>query len=157
MKIETFSYLIMRKVYSLRFIRSSFKEPSSGRQVIGFKLAKPHPEFQSISIYIVLSDQKPLDPEAEAKLINISAYVNPTTNYENIKHPRKTVAYTILYNLMRCFSNLETYLNLEFLAYKPITESSECSELSDIETTHILKQIAISNDIHHEEGKVRNA
>ena len=56
LRIETLRYLILNKVNSLRFIRSTFKEPKSGKWTIGFKLVNKVPEFHSLSIYLTFAD-----------------------------------------------------------------------------------------------------
>ena len=74
--------------------------------------------------------------------MHIYATVKPTNRYANLHNPRKLTAFNIVFHLVSCFINLETYLNLEFLTKRHTSQhgqSSECSELSDIEICSLTR------------------
>ena len=82
----------------LRFIRSTFKDPNTGKWIVGFKLANKIPEFHSLSIYLSFTDplksrkhpdstSDPIVEQIEDKLMHIYAVMKPTMRHVNTNSP----------------------------------------------------------------------
>lgn len=89
--------------------------------MIGFKLAKKTQEVQGIQIYLAKADQEEEGDDHEYVLYMLLESDLP--NYSKVFNQRKSLAQKLGLQLVTCFCNLETYLNLEFEAGKPASEA----------------------------------
>ena len=111
---------MIRSIFPLNdFGEEESKDPSRDitvpqSSVIGFKLAKTTDDCQSVQIYLTQITPEEDSDESE-QLFQLYMLLESTLpRYSNVFAQRKPLAQKIGLQLVTCFCNLETFLNLEF-------------------------------------------
>ena len=171
LSLETSSMMFFRQTHNLRMIRSIFPcqeesqvEPLSDDElVIGFKLAKQTDDCQGIQIYLLkikdkgeMDDKNGADGEEEQVFQLYMLLESAMPRYSKVLSKRKSLAQKLGAQLITCFCNLETFLNLEFETGKEASGSTvnfdeEESHQNDSQMSQPFNTAAdIDNDYDHE-------
>lgn len=116
--IETASYYVFRKQHKIRLIRGIFPEPETNNKVICFRIASSIPECSGLKMILAQNKKKESQDKddktpAENKL-NVFLDIEPSHRHQNFFNPQNSTACKIGHFFMKCFANLETFLNLEY-------------------------------------------